>query len=190
MQKTIVIASGNKDKIKEIQTLLKGYKIIPYKDILGDIEIIETGTTFFENAYIKAKTVSEKANMPALADDSGISVETLNGAPGIYSARYSGLGDEGNNDKLLKELEFKENRKAKYCCSMVLCMPDGEYIDGYGECEGEILKERVGTNGFGYDSIFYSYELQKPMGLVELTEKNAVSHRQKALKQLVDKITK
>lgn len=187
--KKIVLASGNKDKLKEIREILTDYEVISCKELgfYGDIE--ENGKTFYENALIKAKTVALALNLPALADDSGICVEALNGAPGIYSARYSGDGiDEHNNELLLKNLKDKENRNAKYVCAMVYYNPNGEIISAEGEMHGKILDGPIGNNGFGYDPIFYSYELNKPMGLVPAEEKNTVSHRYKALKGLLEKL--
>lgn len=185
----LVLASGNKGKIKEISDMLKDYKVVGYKEMGLEYEIEETGKTFYENALIKAKTVSDSLNLPVLADDSGLEVEALHGAPGIYSARYSGDGiDDHNIDKLLKNLQGEENRKARFVCSMVLYYPSGKILSSFGETSGEILKERKGTNGFGYDPIFYSYDIEKSMGEATEEEKNAISHRGRALKQMIEKI--
>ena len=185
-KKVIVLASGNKGKIREISEMLPDYTVKGYKEFGFDEEIDETGTTYFENAFIKAKTVSKKLNLPALADDSGLSVEVLDGAPGVYSARYAGDGDdEHNNDKLLAVLDGKENRKAKFICCMVYYVSDNEYYTVTGETEGEILLKREGKNGFGYDPIFFSYDLKKSMGIATDEEKNSVSHRSRALKEIV-----
>ncbi len=187
--KKIVLASGNKDKLKEIRQILVGYEIVSCAEegFCGDIQ--ENGSSFYENALIKAKTVSQALNMPVLADDSGICVEALNGAPGIYSARYAGDGnDQSNNLLLLKNLKDKSNRKAKYVCVMVFYKPNGEIIYAEGEMKGEILSEPVGNGGFGYDPLFFSYELNKPVGLSSAEEKNKVSHRYKALKNLLEKL--
>ena len=187
-KKRIVLASGNKHKVREIAEMLDGYEVISYKD-LADFEIEETGETFYENALIKAKTVAEKLKCAALADDSGICVDALSGAPGVYSARYAGDGnDEHNNDLLLKNMEGKTDRKAKFVCCMVYCSEKGDILSATGEVKGEILTERHGKNGFGYDPIFYSYELAKPMGLASAEEKNSVSHRSRALKEIIKKI--
>ena len=189
MKNKIVLASNNKDKIKEIKEMLPDFEIISCKDagFVGDIE--ETGTTFYENALIKAKTVSTALNLPALADDSGICVTALNGAPGVYSARYSGDGiDEHNNQLLLKNLLDKEDRTAKYVCCMVYYKPDGTICSAEGEALGEILKEPVGTNGFGYDPLFFSFDLNKPMGLATSKEKNSISHRFRAIDKIKGKI--
>ena len=185
-KKIIVLASGNKGKIKEISEMLSEYTVKGYKEFGLDFEIEETGETYFENAFIKAKAVSEKLNLPALADDSGLSVDVLDGAPGVYSARYAGDGDdEHNNDKLLSVLEGEKNRKAKFICCMVYYRSDKEFYTVTGETEGEILTKREGKNGFGYDPIFFSYDLRKSMGIATDEEKNSVSHRSRALKEIV-----
>ena len=187
-KKTIILASGNAHKIREIAQMLPEYEIKGYKEF-ADCEIEETGTTFYENALIKAKTVSEKLKCAALADDSGICVDILGGAPGIYSARYAGDGDdEHNNDLLLKNMRGKTDRRAKFVCCMVYCAKNGDILSAFGEVKGEILTERKGKNGFGYDPIFYSYELAKPMGIATAEEKNSVSHRHRALREIIKKI--
>jgi XTP/dITP diphosphohydrolase len=186
----LVIASGNKGKIREISDMLPEYEVISYKDLSFNEEIEETGSTFFENALIKAKTVSIALNADALADDSGLVVDALNGAPGIYSARYAG---EHGNDKLnrvllLKNLENEENRKAKFVSSVVLYKTDGTYLSGYGETLGTILYEEDGENGFGYDCIFKSDDLGVSFGVASFEDKNKVSHRFRALQDLYKKI--
>ena len=187
-KKTIILASGNAHKIREIAQMLPEYEIKGYKEF-ADCEIEETGTTFYENALIKAKTVSEKLKYAALADDSGICVDILGGAPGIYSARYAGDGnDEHNNDLLLKNMQGVTDRRAKFVCCMVYYSPKGDILSATGEVKGEILNERHGKNGFGYDPIFYSYELKKPMGIATSEEKNSVSHRHRALAEIIGKI--
>ena len=187
--KKIVLASGNKHKIKEISDMLSGYEVIGYKDMGLDFEIEENGNSFYENALIKAKAVSDALDLPALADDSGICVDVLGGAPGIYSARYAGDGiDESNNKLLLKNLEGEKNRKAKFVCTMVLYNPNGEIITATGETLGEILYAPEGENGFGYDPIFYSYDLQKSLGVASSEDKNKISHRFRALQALKEKL--
>lgn len=185
----IVLASGNKHKIKEIQQMLPEFEIVGYKDLGFDFEIEEDGKTFYENALIKAKTVSEKLSLPALADDSGICVEALNGEPGIYSARYAGDGiDENNNKLLLKNMQGQKNRKAKFVCCMVYYKPDGTILTSTGETCGEIMDKCYGENGFGYDPLFFSYDLNKCLGIVTDKEKNTVSHRFRAIEQISKKI--
>ncbi len=188
-RKTLVLASGNKGKIAEIGEMLPEFSVIGYKDAGLDFEIEETGATFYENALIKAKAVSEALGLPALADDSGLCVDALGGAPGIFSARFAGDGnDEHNIDKLLKELDGVKDRSAKFVCSLVLYYPDGKIISAEGETNGEILFERAGKNGFGYDPIFYSADLKKSLGEASSKEKNSVSHRSRALKNLKEKL--
>ncbi len=188
-KQTLVLASGNKDKIREISNMLPEYKVVGYKELGFNEEIEETGITFYENALIKAKTVAEALNLPALADDSGIAVDALNGAPGVYSARYAGDGvDEHNNDLLLKNLEGVKNRSAKFVCCMVYYTPEGKSVSAQGETLGEILYERAGRNGFGYDPIFFSKDLNKSLGVASEEEKNTISHRSRALKEIKEKI--
>ena len=188
-KKIIVLASGNKHKVKEIRELLPEYEIISCLEagFTGDIE--ENGLTFYDNALIKAKTVATALNLPALADDSGICVEALNGEPGIYSARYAGDGvDKHNNELLLKNMQGKENRRAKFVCCMVYYKPNGEIITASGETCGEILDKEYGQNGFGYDPLFFSYDLNKCMGLATDVEKNSVSHRFRAIEGIKEKL--
>lgn len=185
----IVVASGNKHKIKEIAQMLPEFEVVGYKDLGFNFEIEETGETFYENALCKAKFVAEALNLPALSDDSGICATALNGEPGIYSARYAGDGDdEHNNQLLLKNLADKEDRSAKYVCCLVYYTPKGEIVTATGETYGRILFEPEGNNGFGYDPIFFSDDLQKCMGVATDEEKNSVSHRFRALKQLREKL--
>ena len=191
--KQLIVASNNKGKIKEIEQIFgKFYEIIPMCELGFNSEIEENGSTFFENALIKAKTVSNALNVDALADDSGLLVDALKGAPGIYSARYAGEhgNDELNRKFLLKNLEGVENRKAKFASSVVLYKTDGTYLEGYGETHGTILYKEDGENGFGYDSLFFSADLNKSFGVASSEEKNAVSHRYRALIDLYNKIEK
>ncbi len=190
-KKKLVLASGNNHKIKEISQMLPEYEVIGYKSLGADFEIEENGSTFYENALIKAKTVAEYHNLPCLADDSGICVDALNGAPGIYSARYAGDGnDEHNNQLLLKNLESEKNRKAKFVCCMVFYSPNGKIVTATGETLGEILFAPQGENGFGYDPIFYSYDLKKCLGVATDEEKNSISHRYRAIVGLKEKLSK
>ena len=182
--KTLVVASNNKGKLKEIKAILGGvYNVVAMAELGFTDEIVEDGTTFYENALIKAKAVSVALGVDALADDSGLCVTALDGAPGIYSARYSGEhgNDKDNNNLLLKNLADKTDRSAKFVSSVVLYTTNGEIYHGYGETHGTILFNEEGTNGFGYDPLFYSNDLNKPFGLASSQEKNAVSHRYRAL---------
>ncbi len=184
-KKILILASGNKAKMKEIKELLPEFKIVGYKELGEDFEIEETGKTFYENALIKAKTIAEKYGLPTLSDDSGLCVKALGGAPGVYSARYAGTGnDEDNNRLLLKNLEGVKDRAAKFVCCTVFYLPDGKIFTETGETEGEILEKEEGENGFGYDPVFYSYDLKKSFGNACGEEKNAVSHRGRAMNKI------
>lgn len=187
----LIVASNNKGKIKEIKEILKDvYEIVPMGEAGFNEEIEENGSTFFENALIKAKAVSEALDVNALADDSGLCVDALGGAPGIYSARFSGVhgDDAANRKKLLSELKNLKNpdeRKARFVSSVVLYKRDGEVVSGMGETHGIIGFKEEGENGFGYDSLFVSDDLGKSFGLATAEEKNAVSHRKRALIDLL-----
>ena len=189
--KTLVVASNNKGKLKEIKAILGGvYNVVAMAELGYTNDIVEDGSTFYENALIKAKTVSLALGVDALADDSGLCVTALNGAPGIYSARYSGEhgNDKDNNNLLLKNLADKTDRSAKFVSSVVLYTVNGEVYHGYGETHGTILYSEEGINGFGYDPLFYSNDLNKPFGIASSQEKNAVSHRYRALCNLSEQI--
>lgn len=187
----LIVASNNKGKIKEIKEILKDvYEIVPMGEAGFNEEIEENGSTFFENALIKAKAVSEALGVNALADDSGLCVDALGGAPGIYSARFSGVhgDDAANRKKLLNELKDLKNpdeRKARFVSSVVLYKRDGEVVSGMGETHGIIGFKEEGENGFGYDSLFVSDDLGKSFGVATAEEKNAVSHRKRALIDLL-----
>lgn len=190
----LIVASNNKGKIKEIKEILKDvYEIVPMGEAGFSEEIEENGSTFFENALIKAKAVSEALGVNALADDSGLCVDALGGAPGIYSARFSGVhgDDAANRKKLLSELKNLKNpdeRKAKFVSSVVLYKRDGEVVSGMGETHGIIGFKEEGENGFGYDSLFVSDDLGKSFGVATAEEKNAVSHRKRALIDLLRRL--
>ncbi len=189
----IVLASHNKGKIKEFQTLLQNYtlSVQGLEDFPHIADIAETGTTFLENALIKAKTVAELTGHLALADDSGLCVQALNGAPGVYSARYSGENatDEKNNKKLLKELfdTAKEQRQAHFVCSIVIYSPCGKYIHAEEYWQGTIAEELKGANGFGYDPLFIDNKTGLTAAELSADEKNTRSHRAKALKSILSK---
>ncbi len=184
----IAVATGNTHKLQEIAQILTGFTLVSMRELgfVGDVE--ENGSTFRENAFIKADTICKKFSMPALADDSGLCVDALNGAPGVYSARYSGSGDAENRRLLLKNLQGEHNRTARFKSVVCLRFPDGRTVYGEGCCEGRILGEEVGDNGFGYDPIFFSDDLQKCFGVASAQEKNGVSHRFRALMQLKEKL--
>ncbi|MFC0187977.1 XTP/dITP diphosphatase [Fictibacillus aquaticus] len=185
---TIVIATKNIGKIKEFQTMLEpeGFQILSLLDFESITDVEETGTTFEENAKLKAETICELIQKPVIADDSGLEVDALNGEPGVYSARYAGAAknDDMNIDKLLKELEGTENRSARFVCALAVAIPDKPSSVFRGTCEGEIALMRSGSNGFGYDPVFYLPDKKKTMAELEKEEKNKISHRAAALKHL------
>ena len=191
----IVLATRNKNKIREFKVLFDDVadldvNVLSLDDIgfYGDIE--EGGETFEENAIIKA-SVASKMGYIGIADDSGLCVDALGGAPGVQSARFSGGNDEDNNDLLLEKLNGKENRNAKYVCAIACVFPDhsNDFVVS-GECHGQILDKRHGTGGFGYDPLFYFPEFDKTFAEIDLSEKNKVSHRAIALRALVEKLKK
>ena len=184
---TLVIASANPGKIKEFERMLAdSFEVIPLSQTGFTDEIEETGKTFFENALIKAKTVFERVGQPVLADDSGLCVDALNGAPGVFSARYAGerASAAENNALLLRNLTGQINRSARFSACVVLYFDNDRFVVGKGETAGRILTEPDGTRGFGYDPIFFSDELQQSFGNADGDEKNAVSHRGRALADL------
>ncbi len=184
----VVVASGNEGKIAEIKAIFGGVQIISMAELgfTGDIE--ETGSTFKENAKIKAETIAKLYNMPALSDDSGLCVEALGGAPGIYSARFSGEGPAANRKLLLNRMAHTTDRRAYFESAVCLCFPDGKTYFGEGRTHGKILQEEIGENGFGYDCLFYSNDLKKSFGVADDDEKNSVSHRYRALQDLIKKL--
>ena len=184
----IIVASGNEGKIAEIKAIFKDAEIISMRDAGFTDEVEETGNTFKENAKLKAEAVAKALNAPALSDDSGLCVECLHGAPGIYSARFSGEGDEGNRKLLLKRMEHVCDRRAYFESAVCLCFPDGKTLFGEGRTYGKILWEEIGSNGFGYDCLFFSDNLKKSFGLATDEEKNSVSHRYRALCDLRKKL--
>ena len=181
-----VIATHNKGKLVEFQRLLEPMGI---EAVTMDIsEPDETGRTFAENAFIKAEAACKETGLPAVADDSGLCVDYLGGAPGIYSARYSGKGDAENRKLLLKQLEYTDARGAYFESAVCLYFPDGKKFFGEGRTSGDMLREEQGANGFGYDSLFYSRDLEKSFGVATAEEKNSVSHRYRALEDLRKKL--
>ena len=189
--KKLVVASNNKGKLKEIKAILKDkYEVVSMGEMGFFEDIVEDGNSFYENAKIKATAVSKALNCDALADDSGLCVDALNGAPGIFSARYAGGhgDDKANRDLLLKNLEGVENRKAKFVSSIVLVKTDGTEVVGLGETFGTIGFEEQGTNGFGYDCIFISDDLGISFGLASDEDKNKVSHRYRGLVDLLNNL--
>lgn len=186
----VVIATSNPGKIREIARLLDGLGIeIVAQSEFGVPDADETGTTFAENSLIKARHAAEATGLPAIADDSGLSVDALDGAPGVYSARYAGdAGDEANNDKLLAALEGTDRRAAAFHCVATYVEPGGEPLVAEGEWRGEILHERRGEGGFGYDPLFFVPECGRSSAELPADEKNARSHRGQALRKLAELI--
>ncbi len=194
----IVLASRNKKKKAELQLLLSQYiggiEILSLDDVGIFGEIDENGKTFEENALIKARVAAESGYI-GVGDDSGLEVDALDGAPGVYSARYSGEhgDDEANNELLLKNLEGKSDRRARFVCCIACVFPEGygyEPIVVRGNVEGEILTERHGNGGFGYDPLFYFREFDATLAEITAEQKNSVSHRANAIKKFADKLRK
>ena len=192
----IVLASHNKKKITELEALLsasgfEGTKVLSLSDIGYEDDIIEDGDSFEANAMIKAKAPA-RAGIITVADDSGLCVDALNGAPGIYSARYSGedANDVRNNEKLLSELSDKSDRSAKFVSVVACVMPDGSSFTVRGECPGIILNAPRGENGFGYDPLFYIPSFEKTFAELSADEKNSISHRGVAMRAFADELKK
>lgn len=183
----IVIASGNQGKINDFKAIFKDFEVTGIKELLPEFDVDETGTTFRENAILKSESAMKALNLPVISDDSGLSVEALEGRPGVYSARYSGEGatDEKNNAKLLEELKDVDNRAAYFTCVLALSIPGEETLTYEGTLAGEILREARGSGGFGYDPLFKTL---KGIYLGEITseEKGEISHRGKALEKLMN----
>lgn len=188
----IVVATKNKGKMREIKAILSDskYEILSMEDIGLDIEVEENTDTFTGNAIKKAVEIMKACNEITLADDSGLVVDALGGAPGVYSARYAGEhGDDmQNNLLLLKNMESQQNRKAKFVCAMALAFPDGRIINVEGEFHGQIDYEMKGTGGFGYDVLFYLPEYNMTSAEISADEKNKISHRSKALQLIKEKL--
>ena len=183
----LVVASGNAHKLREIAEIFTDFEIVSQKSMGFDEDVEETGTTFEENALIKARAAAIALNMVALADDSGICVNALGGAPGVYSARYGGEhgNDKKNRDLLLKNLDGATDRTAYFKSAVALVYPNGKEFVAEGKTYGKILTEEVGNGGFGYDCIFESDDLKKSFGVATAEEKNSVSHRFRALNNLL-----
>jgi XTP/dITP diphosphohydrolase len=184
----IVAATGNENKLRELRELLRDdYTVVPMSaaGFFGPID--ETAVTFAGNAVIKAEAVCEATGLPAIADDSGLAVEALDGEPGVYSARYAGGhgDDEANNDLLLRRMDGKTDRRAAYECAIAVKFPGEAPMVAEGRCEGTILTERRGTGGFGYDPLFWFDPLKKTFAEITDREKNEVSHRAKACAAMV-----
>ncbi len=194
MNNIIVLATRNKGKTREIKNILNEFPIvIKNLDDFGPVpEVEEDGETFDDNAYKKSSFTARVLGFPALADDSGLLVDALNGEPGVRSARYANENatDQENLAKLLKELKDKDNRAASFKCVLSLAIPTGAALTYEADCNGEILKEPVGDNGFGYDPVFYYPQFGKTFAQLTTEEKGKVSHRGKALKEMAGEFKK
>ncbi len=187
----LLIASNNSQKIKEIKSILKDRfdNIVSLKEAKINCDPEENGQTFYENALIKANEIAKHTSFTVLADDTGLCVNSLNGEPGVYSARYGGDHDSAKNrNKLLEKLQQKSDRSAYFQTAVVLRYPDGTTFAADGRVDGRILERETGGNGFGYDCIFFCDELGKSFGEATEEEKNAVSHRSRALRNLLNKL--
>ena len=188
-KQVIVVASNNAHKLREISQIFEEYEVISQREAGFDEEVEETGETFEENALLKARAACKALGLPVIADDSGLCVQALHGAPGVYSARYCGwhADDQSNRALLLKNMADKTDRTAYFCSSIVMVYPDGKELIAEGRTYGKILEKDDGDGGFGYDPIFFSDDLQKSFGRASAEEKNSVSHRYRALCALREK---
>lgn len=190
-KKRIVLATRNQGKVREFNNLFAhvGWECVSLAEFADAPEVVEDGDTFEANAVKKAVTISTYLNLPAIGDDSGLEVDALDGRPGVYSARYAGehATDEENWRKLLKELDGVANarRTARFRCTLALVEPGAEPIIATGACEGVIAREPRGSNGFGYDPVFFVPARQKMMAELAPEEKNAISHRAEAMRNLL-----
>lgn len=197
MKHIMVLATRNEGKVKELRRVLSAFDIdLRSLNDFGPIpEAVEDGETFDENAYKKAIFTAKVLGLPAISDDSGLVVTALDGAPGVYSARYAGENatDEDNVRKLLKEMEGQKDRRAAFQCVISIAVPSGPALTYEGKCEGTITTEPAGSDGFGYDPVFFSAELGKTFAESTIEEKNKISHRGRALAEIAaefDKISK
>ena len=186
----IIVATNNQGKVKEIKQILAPHNVMSQSEAGIDLEVEETGETFADNAFLKARSLKQFTNAALIADDSGLMVDYLNGEPGVYSARYAGdnTTPEQGMEKLLKNLDGVpfEDRTARFVSVVALIMPDGTEYSFEGTCDGYITNIRKGDNGFGYDPIFYYPPLEKTFAEMNDSEKNSVSHRYIAIKKLVE----
>ena len=188
----LVLASKNQKKLVEMNDILShlGIEVCSEAEAGVDLEVEETGTTFEENSLLKAKAVMEASGLPAIADDSGLCVDALNGAPGVYSARYGGdgLDDTGRYRLLLANMPRGAARTAKFVSVITCCFPGGEVLTARGECPGTIAFAPMGEGGFGYDPVFFLPKLKKTFAQLTAEEKNAISHRGLALEAFQEKL--
>ena len=182
-----IVATNNSGKLREIRAILSklGVDAVSPDEAGLDIDVEETGSTFRENATLKARAACGISGMPSIADDSGLAVEALGGAPGVYSARYGGCLSDGERcGLLLHNMKNMEQRAAKFVCNIMCVFPDGRTVFAEGECDGEIAGAPRGSGGFGYDPIFVARGMERTMAELTENEKNEISHRGKALKML------
>ena len=187
-----VLATHNPGKLREVGEILKdfGIEVVSPRDLGLTVDVEETGTTFAENAMLKAKAICKAANLPAIADDSGLCVDALGGAPGVYSARYGGEGldDKGRYMLLLSSLRGAPTRAAHFTCAVACAFPNGDTLTAEGRCDGSIAYAPLGEGGFGYDPVFLLPGTGKTFGQLSQEEKSAVSHRGRALKDFAGKL--
>ena len=188
----LVLASKNQKKLREMNEILSdlGIEVCSEADVGVDVDVEETGTTFAENAMLKAKAVCAASGCPAIADDSGLCVDALNGGPGVYSARYGGEGldDKGRYTLLLNSLRGQTTRAAHFTCAIACAFPNGDELTAEGRCDGTIAFAPMGEGGFGYDPVFFVPALAKTFGQLTAEEKRAISHRGKALADFAQKL--
>ena len=187
-----VLATHNPGKLKEMGAILArfGVEVVSPKDLGLTVDVEETGTTFAENAMLKAKAICAAAQLPAIADDSGLCVDALNGGPGVYSARYGGEGldDRGRYMLLLNNMRGQTTRAAHFACAIACAFPNGDTLTAEGRCDGTIAFAPMGEGGFGYDPVFFVPEKAKTFGQLTAEEKSAISHRGRALESFVEKL--
>ena len=187
-----VLATHNPGKLKEMGAILArfGVEVVSPKDLGLTVDVEETGTTFAENAMLKAKAICAAAHLPAIADDSGLCVDALNGGPGVYSARYGGdgLDDRGRYMLLLNNMRGQTTRAAHFACAIACAFPNGDTLTAEGRCDGTIAFAPMGEGGFGYDPVFFVPEKAKTFGQLTAEEKSNISHRGKALKSFAEKL--
>ena len=192
MSERFVLASHNPGKIKEMSAILAqfGVEVVSPRELGITVDVEETGTTFAENAMLKAKAICAAANLPAIADDSGLCVDALNGGPGVYSARYGGEGldDKGRYTLLLNSMRGQATRAAHFTCSIACAFPNGDTLTAEGQVQGTIAFAPMGEGGFGYDPVFFYPPLAKTFGQLTAEEKSTISHRGQALKEFSAKL--
>ena len=192
MSEKFVLATHNPGKLKEMGAILAqfGVEVVSPRDLGLTVDVEETGTTFAENAMLKAKAICAAAKLPAIADDSGLCVDALNGGPGVYSARYGGEGldDKGRYMLLLNSLRGQSTRTAHFTCAIACAFPNGDTLTAEGRCDGAIAYAPMGEGGFGYDPVFLVPEKAKTFGQLTAEEKSAISHRGQALQAFTAKL--